>query len=172
MSKPHIIDPDSVQLAPMSKYLGKGRGNGVLNDWNPLESGLMRAPKWRSASFGGGSPSALLQWQKWKGCTCTFGCTWNQIKFPGCSPRTSDTRVNTASTFPAMSFPSLISVGTQPDRVCRVETKIKPFPVLPSWKRNSSEFSNFLLCNFKDCSTPAWGHQGKVFKFPKGIFFF
>lgn len=41
MSKPHVTDPDSVQLAPVSKYLGNGGGNGVLNDWNPLQSGLM-----------------------------------------------------------------------------------------------------------------------------------
>lgn len=44
-------------------------------------------------------------------------------------------------------------------------------PVLPRWKGNSREFSNFLLCSFKDYSMPAWGHQGKVLKVPKGISF-
>lgn len=32
MSKPYIIDPGSEKLALVSEYLGKGAGNGVLND--------------------------------------------------------------------------------------------------------------------------------------------
>lgn len=174
MSKPHIIDPDSVQLAPVSEYLGKGRGNGVLNDWNLLDSGLMHMfpnqevpvlvvvlPMPCCSDEGGRAPY---------GHTAHLAAHGTRWSFLAAHPG-HDTHVNTASTFPAMSFPFLISIGTWPDRVSRVETKIKPFPVLPPWKGNFGEFSNFLLCNFKDYSTPAWDHQGKVLKFPKGIFF-
>lgn len=114
-------------------------------------------------------PNALQHRQRGSSSSGTR-CTWNQMKFPGCSPRTPDTRVNTASTFP-VSLPSLISLGTWPGRVSRAQTEVKPFPALPSWKGNSRKFQNFLLCNFKDYSMPAWGHQGKVLKVPKDIFF-